>query len=170
MRHYGRNGQRRYRPSSAPLTSFYEIETAEEIVERMERNYPPVVNGSATRRAGTKESMNYAPQTTFTDRAAPTNQPTASWDNPELEILEEARGSLPDFPDDVFSAVWRDFVQRASHAAGVTVAHVAGPLLSAVSGLIGCSYRIKAANAWLEPCAVWVPDRWLFGHGQDAGH
>ena len=40
MRHYGRNGQRRYRPSSAPLTSFYEIETAEEIVERMEAELP----------------------------------------------------------------------------------------------------------------------------------
>jgi Protein of unknown function (DUF3987) len=83
--------------------------------------------------------------------------------------LEETRGELPDFPNDVLSSEWTDFVSRASHGAGVTTAHVAVPLLSTASGLIGCSYRIKAASAWLEPCSFWAAIVGYSGTGKTGG-
>jgi hypothetical protein len=70
-----------------------------------------------------------------------------AWESPNLDILEDSRGRLPEFPTNVFDVKWRDYVERAAHAAGVTAAHVAVPLIGTISGVIGCSYRVKVASA-----------------------
>ena len=151
MRHHGSNGHGLlYRPTQAQNSSLlYDHETIPEQVERWERDYPPGVSRSASR--------------------AILNNSTAAWNNPDLEVLEETRGDLPDFPNDVLPSAWDDFIRRASLAAGVTDAHVAVPLLSIASGLIGCGYRIKAASAWLEPCSFWAAMVGYSGTGKTPG-
>jgi hypothetical protein len=167
MRYHGRNGQRRHRPAQDPQyqSALGDQETVSEQVERWERDYPPVANGSASRTISSSETMALRQSLNQTTAA---NSSTA-WDSPDLEVLEETRGELPDFPNDVLPLEWRDFVCRASHAAGVTTAHVAVPLLSIASGIIGCSYRIKAASAWLEPCSFWVAMVGYSGTGKTPG-
>jgi len=112
-----------------------------------------IVNG------GTVEQLNAridaAPLWVSTQVNAPLASSDSTWENPSREILEDARGNLPEFPTDVFDDLWREYVKRAAHGAGVTDAHVAVPLIGVISGVIGCSYRVKAAGAWLEPCAIW---------------
>jgi Protein of unknown function (DUF3987) len=161
MRHHGRNGQQRHRPvhDLRYQSALGHQETTAETVERWERDHPPAANGYASPIISSGE--------TITLRPSP--KPSAAWNNPDVEVLEETRGDLPDFPNDVLSPDWRDFVCRASHAAGVTTAHVAVPLLSIASGIIGCSYRIKAASAWLEPCSFWAAIVGYSGTGKTPG-
>ena len=157
MRHHGRNGHQRSRPNGHAQFSSFHHETDDEIVELWERGYPPIANGSVN----TQKSANHRPDMLATVPSA--------WDSPDLKILEDSRGSLPDFPDDILGPNWRDFVRRASQAAGVTSAHVAVPLLSIVSGLVGCSYRVQPASAWLEACAVWTAMVGYSGTGKTPG-
>src|SRR5690242_9461878 len=165
MRHHGPNG-RRHRPVQIPRyrSAFRDYETIAEQVERWERDYPPGANGSPPRTSSSTETALPRPALkTIRTKSA------AAWNNPDLEVLEDTRGELPDFPNDVLSSEWADFVRRASHAAGVTTAHVAVPLLSISSGIIGCSYRIKAASAWLESCSVWAAMVGYSGTGKTPG-
>lgn len=94
---------------------------------------------------------------------------TGSWENPNLETLEDSRGHLPEFPTDILDPEWRDYIERAARAAGVTPAHVAVPLIGIISGVIGCSYRIKASRAWSEPCAIWCAVIGYSGTGKTPG-
>ena len=167
MRHHGRNGQRQHRPVPDPRygSALDDQETVAEQVERWERDYPPGANGSASRAILSNETALPRPSLDHTTAA----KSSAAWNNPDLEVLEETRGDLPDFPNDVLPSDWGDFVCRASHAAGVTAAHVAVPLLSIASGIIGCSYRIKAASAWLEPCSFWAAMVGYSGTGKTPG-
>ena len=93
----------------------------------------------------------------------------STWESPSREILEDGRGTLPEFPTDVFDDEWREYVKRAAHGAGVTDAHVAVPLIGVISGVIGCSYRVKASSAWLEPCALWSAIVGYSGTGKTPG-
>jgi Protein of unknown function (DUF3987) len=166
VRHHGHNGQRRHRPAQDPRyrSVLDDQETAEQ-VERWERDYPHNANGSTPRTI--PSSVVVLPNASFNHLNGAKS--SAAWNNPDLEVLEETRGDLPDFPKDVLSPDWSDFVHRASHAAGVTTAHVAVPLLSIASGIIGCSYRIKASSAWLEPCSFWAAMGGYSGTGKTPG-
>ena len=52
-----------------------------------------------------------------------------SWDDPDISILDDRRGELPEFPVDALSQQCRTWVERAARGACVTAAHVAVPLL-----------------------------------------
>ena len=75
------------------------------------------------------------------------------WESPDWSILDDRRGELPNFPDCLGKA-WAT-VNRAAKGAGVTVAHVAVPLLGITSGLIGFAARVQASTSWLEPATIW---------------
>jgi hypothetical protein len=91
------------------------------------------------------------------------------WENPNFDILEDSRGILPEFPTEVLDPEWGDYVERTARAAGVTPAHVAVPLIGIISGVIGCSYRIRASRAWSEPCAIWCAVVGYSGTGKTPG-
>jgi hypothetical protein len=103
-----------------------------------------------------------------TDPDATTPDAT-SWENPNLEVLEDSRGNLPEFPTELLDPEWSDYIERAARGAGVTPAHVAVPLIGIISGVIGCSYRIKATRSWSEPCAIWCAVVGYSGTGKTPG-
>jgi hypothetical protein len=79
----------------------------------------------------------------------------SEWGEPDWAILNDRRGNLPDFPSDALIQPLREYVDRASFGAGVTFAHVAVPLLSIASGVIGTARRIQASRSWIEPLSIW---------------
>ena len=85
------------------------------------------------------------------------------WDDPDWSIFDDRRGTLPEFPVDVFSPAWQDWLVRAAHGAGVRPEHVAVPLLGVASSLIGTARRVRASRSWSEPMTLWacvVADFW----------
>jgi Protein of unknown function (DUF3987) len=80
----------------------------------------------------------------------------ASWDYPDLSLLDDRRGELPAFPLNVFSPTWQEWATNAAHGAGTTVDHVLVPLLSISSSLIGTARRVRASMSWSEPFTLWT--------------
>ena len=78
------------------------------------------------------------------------------WGDPDWSIFDDRRGTLPEFPVDVFSPAWQEWLVRAAHGAGVRVEHVAVPLLGVASSLIGTARRIRASRSWSEPMTLWA--------------
>jgi hypothetical protein len=91
------------------------------------------------------------------------------WKNPDWTLSEDRRGELPEFPIEVLDTSSRVFVERASHGAGVTHAHVAVPLLSVVSGQIGTARRVEASRSWSEPAPIWSSVVGFSGSGKTPG-
>jgi hypothetical protein len=121
------------------------------------------------------------------EAARPENKPTTSqptilayrrhrdrtihdWDNPDWSLLDTRRGSLPDFPLEVFSPKLREVVGQTSKGAGVTRAHVAVPLIGISSGLIGYSRRLRATTSWFQPATCWTALVGYSGTGKTPGH
>jgi hypothetical protein len=77
------------------------------------------------------------------------------WDDPDFGILDDRRGELPDFPINTLSEKCRDWVERAAHGAGATIAHVTVPMLGIASSLIGTARRVRASRSWTEPMTCW---------------
>jgi hypothetical protein len=77
------------------------------------------------------------------------------WDDPDLTIIEDQRGDLPEFPLDVLSLRLADCVIRMARARGCTTAHVAPPLITIAGGLIGLSRRVSLASSFLQPATTW---------------
>jgi hypothetical protein len=50
-----------------------------------------------------------------------------TWANPDFSILDDRRGTLPEFPIDVFSPKCQAWLKPAAAGAGATVDHVAVP-------------------------------------------
>jgi Protein of unknown function (DUF3987) len=79
------------------------------------------------------------------------------WPDPDLSLLDDRRGNdLPKFPLDAFNPRWRAFLERAAHGASAAVDHVALPLLTTTSSLIGAARRVQASPAWSEPFTLWT--------------
>jgi hypothetical protein len=78
------------------------------------------------------------------------------WKDPDWSILEDRRGELPNFPLDTLPEKCRDWVERAAHGAGATVAHVAVPMLGIIASLIGTTRRVMAVRSWTEPMTLWT--------------
>ena len=76
------------------------------------------------------------------------------WGHADWSILDDRRGPLPEFPVNIFSDGLRAYLKRAAAGAGVTVAHVAVPLISIASGLVGTARRVQPARGWSEPLAI----------------
>jgi hypothetical protein len=87
-------------------------------------------------------------------RAAASSSPH-SWDDPDISILDDRRGELPDFPIDVLTLAWQGWLKRAAHGAGVRPEHIAIPLLGVASSLIGTARRVCASRSWSEPVTLW---------------
>ena len=62
-----------------------------------------------------------------------------------------------------------DFLERSAHGAGVMVDHVAVPLLSIASSLVGTSRRIAPSRSWSEPCTLWTGVVGYSGTGKTPG-
>ena len=78
------------------------------------------------------------------------------WDDPDWTLLDDRRGKLPDFPVDVLTPAWQEWLLRACHGAGVRPEHVAVPLIGVASSLIGTARRVRASTSWSEPMTLWA--------------
>ena len=81
---------------------------------------------------------------------------TFTWEAPDESLLENRRGTLPEFPSDVFPPGLSDWLSRASHGAGCLTDHVAVPMLGVTSSLIGKARRVQATSSWVEPLTLWT--------------
>jgi Protein of unknown function (DUF3987) len=97
------------------------------------------------------------------------NEGDAAWDDPDLSLLDDRRGELPEFPLEVFSPKIREMIKRTAQGAGVTSAHVAVPLLGIVSALIGTARRVKATTSWLQCTTSWTVIVGFSGTGKTPG-
>jgi hypothetical protein len=93
---------------------------------------------------------------------------TGSWEEPDVSLLDDRRGELPPFPVEVMPT-WADWLRSAAEGAGVTPGHVAVPLLSIASSIIGTARRIRASRAWSEPLALWTGVVGVSGTGKTPG-
>jgi hypothetical protein len=89
-------------------------------------------------------------------RFEPPQASAHDWDDPDWTLLDDRRGELPEFPIEVFTVPWREWLRRASHGAGVRPEHVAVPLLGVASSLIGTARRVRASRSWSEPMTLWT--------------
>src|SRR6266702_3120167 len=94
---------------------------------------------------------------------------TFIWGDPDFALLDDRRGDLPEFPSTAFHGLCRQWVEGAAHAAGVTPAHVAVPLLGVASSLIGTARRVRACRSWSEPLTMWVAVVGFSGTGKTPG-
>ena len=93
-----------------------------------------------------------------------------AWNNPDLSLVEDQRGDLPEFPVDAFaSAFARTWLERASRGAGVNLDQVAVPLLAVASGLVGTSRRVRASSSWSQPLTLWTAIVGYSGSGKTPG-
>ena len=78
------------------------------------------------------------------------------WNDPDWSVLDDRRGDLPEFPTDVLTLPWQNWLWRASRGAGVRPEHVAVPLIGVASSLIGTARRVRASRSWSEPMTLWT--------------
>src|SRR5262245_42353802 len=91
------------------------------------------------------------------------------WGDPDRSVLDDRRGVLPEFPEHVFALAVREYLVRAAAGAGVTFAHVAVPLLSIASGIIGSSRRVQASRSFIQPTCLWAAVVGFSGTGKTPG-
>jgi uncharacterized protein DUF3987 len=94
-------------------------------------------------------------QTSGTSATASAMSPH-SWDDPDMSILDDRRGDLPDFPLNVLSPSWQEWATNAAHGAGSAIDHVMVPLLAVASSLVGAARRVQASKSWSEPLTCWT--------------
>ncbi|KRQ94455.1 DUF3987 domain-containing protein [Bradyrhizobium valentinum] len=85
-----------------------------------------------------------------------TQRVTGEWDDPDMSILDSRRGELPDLPIEAFPQSVHRWMLNASRGAGVTVGHIALPLIGIASGLIGVARRVQATRSWQQPMTCWT--------------
>lgn len=93
----------------------------------------------------------------------------AEWGEPDWSIFDDRRGELPEFPVDVLAPALKNYLERAARGAGVTIAHVAVPLISITSGILGAARRIQASRSWREPLTIWTALLGFSGTGKTPG-
>jgi len=91
---------------------------------------------------------------------------TGDWTDPDPSILDDRRGELPDLPIDVFPQSMHRWMRDAARGAGVTVGHIALPLIGMGSGLIGVARRVQATRSWQQPMTCWTCLVGLSGSGK----
>src|SRR5262249_16962570 len=91
------------------------------------------------------------------------------WHDPDFSLLDDRRGELPDFPVNVLAAKWEAWIELAARGAGVTLAHVAMPLVGVASALIGTARRVQASRSWSQPMTLWGPMVGASGTGKTPG-
>jgi hypothetical protein len=96
-------------------------------------------------------------------------QAARPWREPDWSLLDDRRGQLPRFPVDVLATEWQTWLKRAAHGAGVTPGHVAVPLLSVASSLLGTARRVRPSRSWSEPLTLWTSVVGHSGAGKTPG-
>jgi hypothetical protein len=91
------------------------------------------------------------------------------WREPDWSLLDDRRGKLPEFPIEVLDPALQDWLKRAARGAGVTPDHVAVPLLSIVSSLIGAARKVRASSSWSVPLSLWTCVVGVSGSGKTPG-
>jgi hypothetical protein len=93
----------------------------------------------------------------------------AAWIEPDLSLLDDRRGALPEFPTEALTERWRVWVKKAAPGAGVTAGHVMVPLLGVASSLIGMARKVRASRSWSEPFTNWTGVVGASGSGKTPG-
>jgi hypothetical protein len=93
----------------------------------------------------------------------------ATWDDPDLGVLQLQRRTPPPLPIDVFGPIWADWMREAAKAANCPPDYVAAPLLAAASALIGNSRWAQASPGWVEPPFLWACAVGDSGNGKSPG-
>jgi hypothetical protein len=91
---------------------------------------------------------------------------TGDWDDPDTSILDDRRGELPDMPLEAFPQSMHRWINDAANGAGVTLGHIALPLIGMGSGLIGTARRVQATRSWQQPMTCWCCLVGLSGSGK----
>lgn len=91
------------------------------------------------------------------------------WPELDWSLLDDRRGTLPPFPVNILPLAAQKWLNRAAHGAGVTPGHVAVPLLSVASSLIGTARRVRPARSWSEPLTLWTSVVGFSGAGKTPG-
>jgi hypothetical protein len=102
-------------------------------------------------------------------RGAARAEDAHTWDNPDISLIDDRRGDLPEFPIEALPLNCQDWLRRAAHGAGVTPDHVAVPLLGVISSLIGTARRARASRSWSEPMTTWTTLVGFSGTGKTPG-
>jgi hypothetical protein len=93
-----------------------------------------------------------------------------SWDDPDISLLDDRRGELPDFPLDVLEPEkLRSWALRAAAGSGTSVDHVIVPTLGIASGLIGAARRVQPIKSWTTPMTMWTALIGFSGTGKTPG-
>jgi hypothetical protein len=103
------------------------------------------------------------------EHTKPSPRVTGTWDDPDWTMLDDRRGDLPEFPVDVLPTRCRKWLERSARGAGVTPGHVAVPLFSIVSSLIGAARRVRPSLSWSEPMTLWTAVVGFSGSGKTPG-
>jgi len=91
---------------------------------------------------------------------------TGHWDSPDLSIVDDRRGALPNLPLSAIPPAIHRWLTDAALGAGVTVDHIALPLIGIASGLIGVARRVQATRSWQQPMTSWTCLVGLSGSGK----
>ena len=91
------------------------------------------------------------------------------WARPDLQLLEDRRGDLPELPVDSLGPATKLWLGRAARAAGVTPAHVFAPAISITSTLVGAARRVRASSSFSQPLCVWSAVIAASGEGKTPG-
>src|SRR5262249_7100179 len=97
------------------------------------------------------------------------NKHEEAWTSPDISLLNDRRGNLPDFPVDALSGQWQEWLRKGAPGAGVTPGHVAVPFFCIASGLIGTARRVRASRSWSEPITLWGAVVGYSGSGKTPG-
>ena len=126
---------------------------------------------------GTREKLieivdalpDWQPSANDDDTSTKEDDAGASWDSPDLSLLDDRRGDLPAFPLDVLSPRWQDWSRNSAHGAGRAIDYVVVPLLGFASGLIGTARRLRASASWSQPFTLWTAQLGYSGAGKTPG-
>lgn len=102
-------------------------------------------------------------------RQSDENQGIHSWDDPDISLLDNRRGELPEFPLQELPEELQPIIERVAHGAGVSNDHVAVPLISISGSLIGAVRRIRASASWSQPMTPWGAVVGSSGDGKTPG-
>jgi hypothetical protein len=91
---------------------------------------------------------------------------TGDWDDPDTSILDDRRGELPELPIEAFPQAIHRWMRDAASGAGVTIDHIATPLIGIASSQIGIARRVQATKSWLTPMTCWACLVGLSGSGK----
>ena len=127
-------------------------------------------NAAQLRRERVRMSSQVAAATSVTRAAGDASTTSADrWARPNLELLEDRRGDLPELPVESLGPATQLWLRRAARAAGVTPAHVFAPAISITSTLVGAARRVRASSSFSQPLCVWSAVIARSGEGKTPG-